>query len=277
MRQITTQQPGVGVRGINYLENLQNGMPAYRYLFLALLLCTSVTAKVVAAEAPDSGMNWYFTPYVWMSDTSISASINDHTIAEGEIEFPDMIDKVEAAFQGHLEGYGEHFGFFVDLTYISAEDGSEHDDISVDAGVDTGILELAAVYNVAGKGLEGLSLFAGARRISIDQKLTLQIGDPSDSEHKSSKDNDWTDLMLGARYGIDLPGKWELGLRGDYSMGDTEGALNLQALIGYRVQFWKISGATMFGYRYMEFDLEDGAFKSELSMSGPMIGMRFEF
>ena len=250
---------------------------AYRNMLFFFLSIASLTATMASAETTDGDLNWYFTPYVWMSDTSISASINDHTIGEAEIEFRDMVDKVEAGFQGHLEGYGEHFGFFVDLTYISAEDDSEHDGISVDAEVDTGIVELAAVYNVPGKGLEGLSLFAGARRISIDQKLMLQGDDPSGSEHKISKDDDWTDLMLGARYGLNLSEKWQLGLRGDYSMGDTEGALNLQALIGYRVQFWKITGATMFGYRYLEFDLEDGPFKSELSMSGPMIGMRFDF
>jgi hypothetical protein len=263
MNQITTKEFDVGVTEA-----------AYRYLLLALFLCASMTAEFAAA---DNDINWFFTPYVWMSDTSIKASINDRTIAEGEIEFPDMIDKVEAAFQGHLEGYGEHFGFFVDMTYISAQDDSEHEGILVDAEVDTGIVELAAVYNVPGTGLDGLSLFAGARRISVDQKLFLQGVDASGFEHTNSKDNDWTDLMLGARYGINLPGKWHLGLRGDYSMGDTEGALNLQALIGYRVKFWKISGATMFGYRYLEFDLEDGGFKSELSMSGPMIGMRFDF
>ena len=83
--------------------------------------------------------------------------------------------------------------------------------------------------------------------------------------------------MIGARYGVSLSEKWQIGLRGDYSKGDTEGALNLQALIGYRIQFWKIRGAAMFGYRYFEFDLEEGSLKTEYSMSGPMIGMHFDF
>jgi hypothetical protein len=151
-----------GGTAMNHPVHCRYGKPA-RALLLTFMLCASLTAKMAEADTPDGGMNWFFTPYVWMSDTSIKASINDRTIAEGEIEFPDMIDKVEAAFQGHLEGYWEHFGFFADMTYISAQDDSGHDGISVDAEVDTGIVELAAVYNIPGKGLDGLSLFAAGR------------------------------------------------------------------------------------------------------------------
>jgi hypothetical protein len=256
---------------------MPNFLSTGHYLTLAILLVGGVTAPSTYAEGSDDGLNWFFTPYVWLSDTSLNATINDHTVLETELEFSDMVDKVETGFQGHLEGYGNHFGFFADLTYISAADDSTHEGISLDTEVDTAILELAAVYYLQGKGVDGLSVFAGLRQLSVDQKIQLQSADPAGPEASISEDKDWTDLMIGVRYGVPLTEKWQLGLRGDYSFGDTDGAVNLQALIGYRIAFWKISGAAMFGYRYFEFDLEEGAVKSQTSMSGPMIGMRFDF
>ena len=250
-----------------------------QYPLIATLVastCLSGTSAFAEISA-NKGLSWSVTPYLWLSDTSVKSSINDNTIADTEIKFRDVVDTVEMAFQGHVEGYGDHFGVFADITYISVADKSVQHDTTVDAEMDTGIYELAALYNLPGKGLEGLSLFAGLRQLSGKQEIELHSDGPVSLDHTISEDNRWTDLMIGARYGFRLSNQWQLGVRADYSNGDTEGAFNLQAVLGYEVRLWKIHGSSMIGYRYFAFDLEEGPLKSEYTMSGPMVGLRFSF
>jgi len=82
-----------------------------------------LSAQLVHAEAGSEGMQLIFTSYAWASDTSVEASINDREVADSELKFEDLVDKVEFGYQGHIEGYGDHYGFFVDITYMSISDG----------------------------------------------------------------------------------------------------------------------------------------------------------
>ena len=125
---------------------MTNCFSSWCYLLTAFVAGASLTASTAFAESTDDGLTWSVTPYLWLSDTAVKSTLNGQTIADTEIEFSDVVDTVELAFQGHLEGYGEHFGFFADITYISVADKSTQDGITVDAEMDTGIYELAALY-----------------------------------------------------------------------------------------------------------------------------------
>ena len=129
------------------------------------------------------------------------------------------------------------------------------------------------MYNLSGAGIEGLYLFGGLRHLSADQKIKLQGEVSLALQHSIKEDADLTDFMIGARYWMHLSDKWELALRADYSNGDTEGAWNFQAVVGYRIS----RGTAVLGYRYFEFDLEEGPLKTEFTMSGPAIGIRLDF
>ena len=250
-----------------------------RSLFMMFILASGalLIAQSAQAQANQNAWRWSFTPYIWMSDTTSKLSINDRSIAESTLEFGDVIDNLDVGFQGHLEGHRGHFGFFADLTYLAVSDGTTQQGFQIDTEIDTGIYELAAIYNPAAAALEGFAVFGGVRYMTMDLKVDLQGEGPLGLQHTVDQDSNLTDFMFGARYGARLSDHWELGLRGDYSTGDTDGTWNLIALIGYRFQTQSFTGSALLGYRYMQMDYKDDPVDVENTMSGPLLGFRFDF
>ncbi|MEH6583843.1 MAG: hypothetical protein V7754_18055 [Halioglobus sp.] len=229
------------------------------------------------AEDENNGeARWSFTPYVWLMDTTVDMKFHDQSIDQ-EIKFTDIIDKVEFAFQGHLERNTDRFGIFADVTYFSiADDATEHG-VKLDADIKLQFYELGALYHLSGNSLAGISVLGGLRHVASEQDIKLRgEGDPG-LQHDSSNSVGLTDAMLGARYVRPISGRWQLGFRGDYSAGDTDGTWNFQALIGRQFRTKRISGSALFGYRYMQMDIENGPIESEYTLSGPIVGMRIEF
>ena len=243
-------------------------------LFWAGFLCLPLSAE--AAQKDDDDVRWSFTPYVWLMDTTVDISINDQSVNQ-EIKFTDVVDKVEIAFQGHLERNTDRFGLFADFTYFSIADDVMEQGVTLDADITLGIYEVGALYHLSSKPMGGVSIFGGVRHVATEQDIKLQGDGELDLQHSSSNSTGFTDAMIGARYAKRITDNWEFGVRGDYAAGDTEGTWNLQALVGRRFRSQRFSGSAMFGYRYMQMDIEDGPLESEYTLSGPMIGMRFEF
>ena len=62
---------------------------------------------------------WGITPYLWGSSIELDATVNDAAVG-GKVEFNDLIDKLDAALQVHIEGHSSGpWGVFGDFTYIS--------------------------------------------------------------------------------------------------------------------------------------------------------------
>ncbi|MEH6568833.1 MAG: hypothetical protein V7709_07160 [Halioglobus sp.] len=238
--------------------------------------CLALSSSAWAQEENANEGRWSFTPYVWLMDTAMDVSIHDQSI-EQEIKFTDVIDKVEIAFQGHLERNTDRFGLFADVTYFSiADDVTEHG-VKLDADIKLEFYEVGALYHLSGNSLTGISVLGGLRHVASEQDIELQGEGEPGLQHSSSNSVGLTDAMLGARYVRRISDRWQLGFRGDYSVGDTEGTWNFQALIGRQFQTKRIRGSALFGYRYMQMDIEDGPLESEYTLSGPIVGMRIEF
>lgn len=243
------------------------------------LLTVGFLAFSGSAWAEDENKNearWSFTPYVWLMDTAVDLDFHDQSIDQ-EIKFTDVIDKVEFAFQGHLERNTDQFGLFADATYFSLADKATENGVTVDVDIKMEIYEVGALYHLSGSSLAGISLLGGLRYVSNEQDIKLQGDGEFGLLHESSISVGLTDAMLGARYVKNISDRWQLGLRGDYSTGDTEGTWNIQALIGRQFQTKRFSGSMLIGYRYLQMDTEDGPIQSEFTLSGPIIGTRFEF
>ena len=243
-------------------------------LLAVVFLVLSGTAW--AQEENTNEARWSFTPYVWLMDTAVDISIHDQSIEE-EIKFTDIVDKVEFAFQGHLERNTDRFGIFADVTYFSIADDVTENGVKLDADIKLEFYEVGALYHLSGTSLAGISVLGGLRHVASEQDIELKGDGEPGLQHSSSNSVGLTDAMLGVRYVRPISDRWQLGLRGDYSAGDTEGTWNIQALIGRQFQTKRISGSALFGYRYMQMDIEDGPLESEYTLSGPIIGIRFEF
>ena len=119
----------------------------------------------------------------------------------------------------------------------------------------------------------GLDLFAGLRYVDVD--LTVQV-DPTNPLFATATfvtDENFSDLMIGARYTWAFSERWGLTLRGDGSFGDTEGTWSASAIAQYRTR----NGGWLFGYRHLDVEVKTGGTTTEITMSGPAIGYGFSF
>lgn len=237
-------------------------------LFIGLALAAAVTPSLaMAGEASSGGWDWFAAPYLFAS--SVSTNLNEG--GSSNADFSDIISKIDMAFQGHVEGQGDTFGAFGDLTYLSLSDSNTHPNFNTDASIKLSIVELAGVWNIEPEHFEGADLFAGMRHLKADADFTI---DPTNSALPTTNigiTQNFSDFMVGARYNATLSDRWGLSLRADGGWGDTDGDYNLSAMLRY-----KLGGGSMsFGYRYMDLKFKANTDTVNIKLSGPVIAYVF--
>ena len=237
---------------------------------LGALLCCSVPAHA----KKNDGWDWMVAPYGWASSVGTDLETRrPPSPSSTDMEFNDVIDKLDGAFQVHAEGQGDKFGVFADFTYIGLADSRQLERFSTASDLDTRLFEAAAVWSPGSDRYHGLDLFAGLRYIDVDFTSRLTPVSPSFDTVRVDESKSFSDLMLGVRYTWDLSQRWGLTLRGDGSFGDTEGTWNASVVTNYRTN----RGAWFFGYRYFDASVEAGDANLDITMSGPAIGYGFKF
>lgn len=239
-------------------------------LCIAAPLCAPATAN--AADGED--WEWLVVPYGWAA--SIGTDLNTRlppSASSPDTDFADIIDKLDGAFQIHIEGQNERFGMFTDFTYIGLGDTHDHPRFDIDSDLDARLFELAGVWSPGESRYRGLDLFAGLRYIDADFTTRLEPVDPVFPTVTVDAGESFSDFMLGARYTWPLAERWNLTLRGDGSFGDTDGTWNASAVVQYRTG----NGAWAFGYRHLDAEFESDGNRTNISMSGPEIGYAFRF
>lgn len=238
-------------------------------------IAIAVTFSQPAAASDGEGWDWMVAPYGWAASMSANLETDRPPLADGSTDtsFDDLVNKLDGAFQVHLEGQGETFGLLSDFTYVGLADERNLPRARAETDLDTRLFEVAGVWNASAGRNRGLDLFAGLRYIDLDFSTTLAPTNPLFGPATVRSSRSFSDLMLGARYTWDLSQHWALTLRGDGSFGDTDGTWNTSVVAQYRMQH----GAWLFGYRYMRVSLKPDANAIELTMHGPEIGYGFKF
>jgi hypothetical protein len=229
-----------------------------------------------AALAADSEpWNWAVIPYGWAA--SIGADLQTGTPPEGgastDTSFGDLVDKLDGAFQLHVEGGGERFGMFADFTYLGVASDGERPRFRTDSDLDSRLFELAFAWRPGAVRGEGLELFGGLRYIDVDLTVQFTPTNPALPTTALRSDETFNDFMVGARYRFALSNRWSLNLRGDTSFGDTDGTWNASAVADYRTG----NGAWFLGYRHLDVGVEAGDNDVDITMSGPIVGYGFYF
>ena len=238
---------------------------------IAATLCFSANANAAEGE----GWEWIVAPYGWAA--SIGTDLERRTPPTGGIStdtsFSDIVDKIDGAFQIHIEGQNERWGMFTDFTFIGLADERDRPRFHTESDLDTRLFELAAVWSPGEGRYRGWDLFAGLRYIDVDLTVRFIPTNPAFNPTTFDGGETYNDFMLGARYTWALSDRWGLTLRGDGSFGDTDGTWNTSAVASYRMK----RGSWFFGYRYLSVELETDDGSTDITMSGPMIGYGFIF
>jgi hypothetical protein len=233
----------------------------------------TATAEPTAESSSTSneGWSWTVAPYLWA--TSISTNLKKEGAPEfgTESEFDDLLSKLDMAFQLHVEGQGDRFGAFADITYIALSDSKDRPVYTADTSLDTKLIEVAGVWNVDPERFEGLDLFAGVRHIQAGTDVELVPVNPLLSTANLKFDQSFTDFMAGARYNATLSERWGLTLRADGGWGDTETDYSVSALLRYKMS----KGSMILGYRYMELGVAGDSQDLDLTLQGPVLAFAF--
>jgi hypothetical protein len=245
----------------------------HRRLLAALLLVSPFAAQA----APSSGgeWDWMVAPYVWAA--SVGTDVRSNTPpsnASNDLNFDDVLEKLDGVAQVHAEGQGDAFGFFADATYFGLADEDDHRVLRTESDLDMRLFELAAVWSPGTERFTGLETFFGMRIIDVDTTVQFLPYNPAFPRTSLHIGDTFYDAMIGARYTWKLSDRWSLTLRGDGSWGDTDGTWNV-GLVG---QYATRNGGWVFGYRYFDVDLENDTGESlSVSLDGPVIGYAFRF
>lgn len=252
---------------------------------MARVLATLLTVLPLPVMAAD--WEWTLTPYLWGPDTSLDVAVNDDEVLGGDLSFTDLLDKLDVALQVHFEGRRDRLGFLLDATYLDTSDSTTTpprnllpDGARVSTDAKSVLLEAGGFYRLTGDAGTGLDLLLGVRVIDLDLDVDITVPPPLDVSTSGSTSETLTDAFIGLRYLGSLGEHWLFTVRGDVGTGDTEQALNASGYVGYR--FGESGRFTVLaGYRHLKLELEDDSdvaeVSTELTMTGPALGLAFQF
>jgi len=267
-------------------------------LFLAsrrpsLLVTISIIAisGLLPQQSNADGIDWTVAPYLWGSSVELDVIVNNDPVLGTEVPLSDLLDKQDGVFMGHFEGRGERFGAFVDTIYLSLADsnvipigpgGPILGDLITDMTMTLKLYELGGVYRIGddSPGSTAFDILLGARLVDVDQNLDLILPGPAATPLNLSIAVSETDVFFGGRLVGKFTDKWHYKARADIGGGGTDGTFNILGAVGYSFGETGLFSLDL-GYRYMTIDLENDKngtrTKTEIALSGPLLGFIFNF
>jgi len=240
------------------------------------------TAGQTAAAGKSEGWSFELEPYILASSIEGDASIGRVTGVDIDTDFGDILDALDIGAMLHFEAIkSDKWGLIVDYGFMDlggavavAADGV------LAADVRQGVLEAFALRRFD-RGSNTLDVFGGVRWWDNDLGATVDLmilpGTPS-----SSIEQDWVDLVLGARWKHPFNDKWDLALRADVGGFGVES--DFTSAVATSV-FWRFKAnmALEMGYRALGVDFKTGTaqmpgyFAYDTVTHGPLVGVVFGF
>lgn len=240
---------------------------------MAAFLGLFSTLPALAADSDDK-ISWSAAPYLWAPGISLDVSFADANLG-GSVDFSDILDKLDAAFMGYVEGGKGQWSVFADLTYVDISDTTERTLIRIDSRNKQLFLDAALAWHPGGIDAP-FNVFGGLRYTGVDNRYNF-TAIPNDTLLASRRsDDDYYDALIGARYRFDLSERWALRTRADTSFGDTEGTFLMRASLSYTVG-QRRQNFVVVGYQYKQMEFEEDGVTTEMQLQGPVAGFVFAF
>ena len=222
---------------------------------------------------------WLLAPYGWLPAVSVDQTFDDSPEG-GSGGSAEVLSKLDFAVMLRAEVARGHWGAMLDYIYVSLADQTTYSplpaiNIGIDGDLDLEVVELGGYYRLSSEP-RGLDLLFGLRRIEVDLGIVLNRADQPPRPLQVAAEID--DAFIGVRYRLPFGERWNATLRADYGFGDSDGTLNVIA--GAGIRFSRTVGMHA-GYRYanIEFEelLEGAREETDISLSGPFVGLTFRF
>jgi len=248
-----------------------------------------VTAAIALATGGTAGAEerwvWTVEPYLWATDVGVDVAISNTEIVDVTIPFEDLLDDLERVVQIRAEARYNRYGISLDLFDVVMADsgdrvtlpGGSGNELVLDTEIGLTIFDCAGFYNLKGNG-DGLSLLYGARVINQRNDLTAesQNGGVVLSTVRIDANDTLVDALVGVRYKHQM-GHWSYQLSADVSTGDTDLSWSVNPTVGYGFGN-NHQNELVIGFERLVIDFDTGnSIDMDMTMSGPMLGWRFQF
>jgi hypothetical protein len=247
-----------------------------------ILLSTLAAGTLALAANPANADAWSFQiePYLLGVTIDGDAGIGRVTGADVDVDFGDILDNLDLGgflrFEArHESGWGVALDYaFMDL---SGDRTSPRGGV-LDAELFQGVFE-ALLMKGTRSGDAQLDYFAGVRWWNNEVDVVI---DPVLLPGTASRsvDEDWVDLVIGARWINPISEKWSFLLKGDIGGGGAD--FTAAGDVGFRYKFGESKELDL-SYKALAVDYETstpgqpGYFKYDTTTHGPLIGFVFKF
>ena len=239
--------------------------------------CTAVLLGI--APAAHAAPEWSFTPYAWIAgfDGSIGAAGGDSGLGDRvSLDFGKLGSNMTlGGFMLNGSWRDGRWTAFGDWTYAKVESDAPTRVPtlygSVDAEIKGNVVQANVGYSLIATPPTHLDAYVGVRFYDIDLRMKLAGGVAP--EVTLDGNANWTDGVVGLRYTTRFAGPWEAFGQADVGGGGSELSWQAIGAVGYRWNW----GAVFVGYRYLHIDYDDGPYKMDAALAGPLIGANFRF
>lgn len=246
-------------------------------------------AVVVEEEAPvlepvAAGWQFAIDPlYTWVPGLNGNIRVFGHD-ASIDITTRDVlhhVDDVLHALTGLYMGSGElrngKFGLQYDIFYAALDGAKNIGTGPITGGVDLGfkmsMTTLAANYRFYETQESYLDAIAGIRIMNVETDLAITLGPLG----ISARDGDtWVDPLIGLKGRHNINENWYIkgsALYGGFNVS-SHSLYDVSAFVGYE---WANGIEIYGGWRQAYDSYDNGSFKWDVTMSGPMMGLTFKF
>jgi hypothetical protein len=240
------------------------------------------SVTVTERMAPD--WTWSVDPfYSWLpgmkgdlrvlGGAGVSVNVTTGDILENLDVFLSAIDGI---YMGSGEYRNSQFGLQWDIVYLdlggSVAFGNQISGAS-DFGFKLSMSTLAANYRVLETPTYYVDIIGGLRVTDVQVDLAVTLGPLGVSR---SGGDTWVDPVIGLKGRYDLTDNWYLkgsALFGGFGVS-SDSLYDLTGLVGYE---WNNGIELYGGWRIADTDYENGSFKWNIQLSGPMAGLAFKF
>ena len=263
---------------------------------VAAALAIAAGAPVAAqAQAADDGWRFQADIYGWFPAIGGNTAVPVQTGgANIDVSMGDVIDALKFAFMGSFEARKGTWGLWTDLVYadFGASKSGSRDftlgggrpvNVSADLQLDvkSWIWSFGGLYSLAETPQYKADLLFGARYIDISNQLGWTFnGDisnlplPGRSGSGAADLSNWDGVVgLKGRVYLGDDRRWFVPYYADIGTGQSKLTWQVNAGVGYRFDW----GAVIASWRYLDYDFKSTAKVQDLSFSGPLIGVVFQW
>ena len=252
-----------------------------KYLLVIPVFIVSIVLSS-SAFAQDSAQNdeWQFELgiYGW------GASIGGETATGSNIEMDldDILDSLNFTAMGVVAARKGKWSFATDIIYMDLEGNKDSViptsgglvGVNTDVELRSWIIMPTVGYALVESEKASLNIRGGARYLSLSTDIEMNVNTPSRPLYaKVSDSGDVWDAIIGVQGKFAYNERWYSPYYLDIGTGDSKFTWQVAAGIGYKFDVCDV----ILEYRYLSWEFDDNQVLDNMNISGPLLGVKFEF